>query len=150
MRLDTLSYSAMRWLAAAAAAAAFVVALSVQTVRGASISSPAVAAGVETAITSDSTPATVPAGGGRLTAVSVPALRLPVHHRARHHRTAPPARPLADTLVSTPAAAPAPTPVPVATAAPVVSAPAAPVPAPAKPAPKPPAPAHGPGFDSSG
>jgi hypothetical protein len=144
MRFDTLSYSAMRWLAAAAAAGAFVVTLSVQTVRGASISAPAVAASVETAITSDSTPATVPTGGGKLTAVSVPPLRAPVRHKARHHRAAPAAPQPATAPVSAPAVTPVATPVPAPPAAPVVTAP------PPAPAPKPKAPSRGAGFDSSG
>lgn len=153
MRLDTLSYSAMRWLVAAAAASAFVVALSVQTVRGASISAPAVAAGVETAIASDSTPGTAPRGGGKLVAVGVPALRAPKPrpHKGRHHRVAPAAPAPVTALVATPAA----TPTPVPAVAPVSAPPAAPVvrtplAAPVHAAPKPKAPARGQGFDSSG
>jgi outer membrane biosynthesis protein TonB len=142
MRLDTLTYGAMRWMVAAAAAGAFVVTLSVQTVRGDSVAAPA-AASVETAITSDSTPA-VPAGAGKLVAVSVPGLRAPVPHKPRHH--AAPAPTPATELVSAPAVTP--TPVPVPTAAPPAAV--APPPAPAKTPPKPAAPAHGPGFDSSG
>jgi hypothetical protein len=141
MRLDTLTYSAMRWLVAAAAAGAFVVTLSVQTVRGDSVAAPA-AASVETAITSDSTPA-VPSAG-KLVAVSLPGLRAPVRHKARH-RAAPAPKAVTE-LVAAPAVTPTPAPVP--TAAPPVAA--APPPAPARPAPKPPSPAHGPGFDSSG
>jgi hypothetical protein len=72
---------------------------------------------------------------------SVPGLRLPVVHKPRHHRTAPPAAPVVR-VAATPVPTPAPAAAPVATPAPVVVHQTAP----AKPA----TPNVGQSFDSTG
>lgn len=132
MSAHAIPSSAIRWLAAAGAAGAFVTGLSVRATSH--VATPSSAARVQEAV-SDSV-ATVPASAHTLRVVALPPLKLP---------KPPPRRRLAP---ATPPQAPAPPPPTL------VSAPAAPVvvaPRPASPPPSTPSPAaRGPVFDSSG
>jgi hypothetical protein len=144
--MRAISPYALRWLAAAGAAGAFVVGISAQAVRG-HATPPAGAGGdgVGAAI-SDLGPASAPPGAPGLLAVSLPSMISPP--KPRHHRVVPAATPAPVLVAATPV--PSATPVPAATPAPVVSAPPVVTTPPPPPAPKPSAPAKGPSFDSSG
>jgi hypothetical protein len=148
---NALHTSALRWLGAALAACAFVVTLSVQTVRAAGdVPVTRTATNLSAVIAESDDVAALPAAEPvSLRAVAVPALRAPVvRHKPRRHRSAPAASKLVVAVAPTPVA-PAPVPTPPPAPAPVVVAPA-PVVTRAPVAKPPAAPARGPAFDSAG
>jgi hypothetical protein len=140
--MRAISPHALRWIAAAGAAATFVTGISAQAMRGHGGTPAATGDGVRATI-SDLGPVTASRAAPGLRPVTVPALRS--GRKPPRQRSAPPAAPAAPVLtVATRALATA----PARATGNTRRVPAA-VPAP-KPQAKPPATTPGPSFDSSG